>query len=47
MWVIDIRHWLNEQQDGPAVPQLRLKAKKLAEIIYGTGQKRMIPWAIF
>jgi len=18
MWVIDIRHWLNEQQDGPA-----------------------------
>lgn len=33
MWVIDIRHWLNEQLDGPALPQLRLKVKKLAEII--------------
>jgi hypothetical protein len=33
MWVIDIRHWLNEQQDGPAAPQLRHKVKKLAEII--------------
>lgn len=33
MWVIDIRHWLNKQQDGPAAPQLRLKVKKLAEII--------------
>jgi hypothetical protein len=22
MWVIDIRHWLNETHDGPAVPQL-------------------------
>ena len=33
MWVINIRHWLNEQLDGPAVPQLRLKVKKLTEII--------------
>jgi len=33
MWVIDIRHWVNEQQDGPAAPQLRLKVKKLAKII--------------
>jgi hypothetical protein len=33
MWVIDIRHWLNEQQEGSAAPQLRLKVKKLAEII--------------
>ena len=33
MWIIDIRHWLNEQKDGPAVPQLKLKVKKLAEII--------------
>lgn len=33
MWVIDIRHWLNEQQDGPAAPQLRRKVEKLAEII--------------
>jgi len=30
MWVIDICHWLNEQKDGPAVPQLKLKVKKLA-----------------
>ncbi len=33
MWVIDIRHWLDETQSGPAVPQLRLKVKKLGEII--------------
>ena len=33
MWVIDIRHWLNEQKYWPAVPQLKLKVKKLAEII--------------
>ena len=33
MWMIDIRHWLNEQKDGPAVPQLKLKVRKLAEII--------------
>jgi len=35
MWVIDTegRHWLNERQDGPAAPQLRLKVKKLGEII--------------
>ena len=33
MWVIDIRHWLNEQQDGPAVPQLKFKVNKLAEVI--------------
>ena len=33
MWIIDIRHWLNEQKDGPAVPELKLKVKKLAEII--------------
>jgi len=33
MWMIDIRHWLNEQKNGPAVPELKLKVKKLAEII--------------
>ena len=38
MWVIDIRHWLDETQSGPAVPQLRLKVKKLGEIIiYATS----------
>ena len=33
MWVIDIRHWLNDDKTGPAVPQLRLKVKKMTEII--------------
>jgi hypothetical protein len=33
MWVINIQHWLNETKSGPAVPQLRLKVKKLSEII--------------
>ncbi len=38
MWIIDIRHWLNEEKSGPAVPQLKLKVKKLAEIItYATS----------
>ena len=31
MWVIDIRHWLDETKSGPAVPQLNLKVKKLSE----------------
>jgi hypothetical protein len=38
MWVINIQHWLDEKKSGPAVPQLRLKAKKLSEIIiYATS----------
>ena len=41
MWIIDIRHWLNEEKTGPAVPQLKLKVKKLAEIItYATLRDR-------
>ncbi len=41
MWVIDIRHWLNEEQTGPGAPQLRLKVAKLAEIItYATARDR-------
>ncbi len=44
MWVIDIRHWLNEKQDGPAAPQLRLKVKKLGEIItWITSRDRGLP----
>ena len=44
MWVIDIRHWLNEQQDGPTAPQLRLKVKKLTEIItWITSRDRGLP----
>jgi predicted HTH transcriptional regulator len=30
MWIIDMRHWLNEEKSGPAAPQLKLKVKKLA-----------------
>jgi hypothetical protein len=38
MWVINIQHWLNETKSGPAVPQLKLKVKKLSEIIiYATS----------
>lgn len=38
MWVIDIRHWLDETQSGPAVPRLRQKVEKLGEIIsYATS----------
>jgi hypothetical protein len=44
MWVIDIRHWLNEQQVEPAAPQLRLKVKKLTEIItWITSRDRGLP----
>ena len=44
MQVIDIKHWLNEQQDGPAAPQLRLKVKKLTEIItWITSRDRGLP----
>ena len=39
MWIIDIRPWLNEEKSGPAAPQLKLKVKKLAEIItYATSR---------
>lgn len=33
MWVIDIKHMLDDTQSGPAIPRLKLKVKKLAEII--------------
>jgi hypothetical protein len=37
MWVIDIRHWLDESLTGPGLPQLRL-VEKLGEIIsYATA----------
>jgi len=44
MWIIDIRHWLNEEKSGPAVPQLKSKIRKLAEIItYATSRDRGLP----
>jgi hypothetical protein len=39
MWLIDIRHWLNDNYDGPALPRLKLKVAKLKEIIiYATSE---------
>ena len=44
MWVIDIRHWLDETQICPAIPRLRLKVKKLGEIIlYATSKEADLP----
>jgi hypothetical protein len=44
MWVIDIRHWLDDSKTGPGVPQLRFKVKKLGEIItYATATAAGIP----
>jgi hypothetical protein len=38
MWVIDIRHWLGENLVDAGLPQLRLKVKKLGEIVsYATA----------
>jgi hypothetical protein len=38
MWVIDIRHWLDESLTGPGLPQLKFKVQKLGEIItYATS----------
>jgi len=39
MWAIDIRHWLNDACDGPAIPRLKLKVAKMQEIImYATSK---------
>ncbi len=44
MWVIDIRHWLNESHSGPAVPQLKKKVEKLKEIIiFATSVEAFVP----
>ena len=44
MWVINIQHWLDETKTEAGVPQLRLKVKKLAEIItYATSMEAGIP----
>ena len=40
MWVIDIRHMLDDNQSGPAIPRLKLKVQKLGEIItYATSKE--------
>ena len=33
MWVIDIRHLLDDTLSGPGIPRLKFKVQKLAEII--------------
>lgn len=44
MWVINIQHWLDETRSGPAVSQLKLKVKKLSEIIiYATSVAAGMP----
>ena len=44
MWVIDIRHWLGENLVDAGLPQLRLKVKKLGEIVsYATAIEAGIP----
>jgi hypothetical protein len=44
MWVIDIRHWLDETQTGAAAQRLKFKVKKLSEIItYATCVAAGIP----
>ena len=44
MWVINIQHWLDGTMSGPAVPQLKLKVKKLSEIItYATSVAAGLP----
>ena len=44
MWVIDIRHWLDDTQTGPGLPRLKFKVKKLSEIItYATSVAAGIP----
>jgi len=44
MWVIDIRHWLNESRTGPAVSQLKRKVEKLKEIIvFATSVESFVP----
>jgi len=44
MWVINIQHWLDATKTAAGVPQLRLKVKKLSEIIiYATSMTVGIP----
>jgi len=47
MWVIDIRHMLDDNQSGPAIPRLKLKVQKLAEIItYATAKEAGASFAV-
>jgi hypothetical protein len=40
MWVIDIRHWLDETLSGPGHPRQKSNVQKPGEIItYATGKR--------
>jgi hypothetical protein len=40
MWVIDVRHMLDDTLCGPGIPRLKFKLKKLTEIItYATAKE--------
>ena len=44
MWVIDIRHMLDDNLIGPGIPRLAFKVKKLTQIIiYATAIEAGIP----
>lgn len=44
MWVINIRHWLDDTNSHAAAPQLKNKVKKLTEIIiYSTSNLDGLP----
>lgn len=48
MWIIDIRHWLNESHTGPAVPQLKKKVERLKEIIvFASSVESFVPTRAF
>jgi len=47
MWVINIRHWLDETLTGPGLPQLKFKVKKLTELItYATAKEAGVSIAV-
>ena len=44
MWVIDIRHWLDDKKTQAAIPRLRYKVNKLVEIItYASSREVGLP----
>jgi len=44
MWVVDIRHWLDDTLTQPGIPRLRFKVNKLTEIIlYATSLEMGLP----
>jgi len=47
MWVIDIRHWLDETLTGPGLPPTQIQGQKLTELItYATAKEAGVPFAV-